>query len=158
MPISFRSKGGDSPSNIVLKLSKSIQPNAGDLQYAAVGQRARIITRTGQGRDVNGNPFHAYTAAYAKRKAKSGRDSGIVDLTWSGLMLKAMRILVNSMGFVIGIYGSEGIRAAAHNFGQGKQPQRAFMGASPEDRAAMARDIEARCIARANGTSLNGMP
>lgn len=174
MPASFKTLSGGSPLNVALNLAKSLAPTAGDLLYAAERQRARIITRTGRGVDVDGRAFTPYKPAYAARKAKTGRNSGTVDLTWSGRMLQA---LVSRAGgreisgraqsvglndspapvnfFTIGIYGSEAVRAAAINAGAGKMPQRRFIGASSQDERAMISDIVARIKARALGTALN---
>ena len=156
MPISFKSTSGASASDVVLKLAKGLGQNVDDMRYAADRQRDRIVRRTGQGLDVNGQAFKAYSNKYAQRKAKTGRDSGKVDLTWSGRMLKALR--TNQVGatfFVIGIYGEEGVRAAVHNYGIGKAPERQFIGASPQDRTAILNDVSARRLARLNGTMLN---
>jgi hypothetical protein len=143
-------------ANVVLNLAKGIVPNVDDLRYAADRQRDRMVRRTGQGIDYKGSAFTPYSPAYAKRKSQSGRDSGVVDLTWSGRMLKAMRTSrVAPGGFTIGIYGDEGTRGAVHNEGLGKMPKRRFMDASEEDRARILKDIAARCMARANGGGLN---
>jgi phage gpG-like protein len=153
MPISF--KGLD----VGTKLKKALEFTEDDLRYAAERQRDRIVKRTGQGFDLNGAPFKAYTDKYRARKEKSGRDSGIVDLTWSGRMLKSLKVSNVSPGkrasFTLGVYGEEGVRAGAIDGGLGKMPQRKFVGANSDDRAAIGRDIAARMQARADQTVLN---
>jgi hypothetical protein len=156
MPLSFQTASGIPASTVVLRISQALHPDAADMLYAAERQRDRIVRRTGQGTDADGQPFKEYTPAYAKRKAASGRDSGIVDLTWSGLMLKAMRTnRVTPGGFVIGIYGDEGLRGAVHNYGIGTMPVRFFMGANAQDRRSILTDVVARRMARVNGGLLN---
>jgi phage gpG-like protein len=154
MPISFRNL------DVGKKLQKDLAFTQDDLRYAAERQRDRIVKRTGQGLDLNGNAFHAYTDKYKARKEKSGRDSGIVDLTWSGRMLKALKVSnvsdsAHQASFTLGIYGEEGVRGAVHDAGLGKMPQRKFVGANNEDRSAISKDVTARMRARANGTPLN---
>jgi phage gpG-like protein len=156
MPITFLSNKGAAASTVVLKLSKDLQQNEQDMRYAADRQRDRMVRRTGKGVDADGQPFRPYSNKYAERKAKSGRDSGKVDLTWSGRMLKAMRTSrVTDRSFVIGIYGDEGVRAAVHNYGMGKAPVRKFMGANQQDRVSILKDVVSRRMARANDTGLN---
>lgn len=156
LPITFQTASGRPGLTVVLQLRKDLGQNATDMLYAGQRQRDRIVKRTGEGRDADGNKFKEYSEAYAARKAKSGRDSGTVDLTWSGRMLRAMVTnQVSDKGFVIGIYGEEAVRAGAHNFGLGKLPKRKFMGATQADVEQMKKDIEARCMARAKGTGLN---
>jgi hypothetical protein len=153
---------GASLASMPLRIAKELtQPSPASLLYASERQRARIISRTYRGVDVDGNPFTAYKPAYAKRKEKSGRDSGTVNLSWSGLMLKALQSFRQVSGnpmsyFLIGIYGREGLRAAVHNEGRGKMPQRHFVAASAQDRTMMAQDVAAHMMAAAKGTVLNG--
>jgi hypothetical protein len=154
MPASLRN------INLGKKLQQDLKFTEDDLRYAAERQRDRIVKRTGQGIDANGVPFQAYTPAYKKRKEKTGRDSGIVDLNWSGRMLKALKVnRVSANGaksnFVLGIYGDEGVRAAAIDEGNGKMPKRNFVGANQQDRILIVNDIKARMIARAEGGGLN---
>lgn len=154
MPITF------SNLNVGQKLKKDLAFTQDDLRYAAERQRDRIVKRTGQGLDVDGIPFKTYSNKYAERKSKTGRDSGIVDLTWSGRMLKALKVnqvsATNPGGFfVLGIYGAEGVRAAVHDGGLGKAPRRKFMGVTQQEKFLIARDIASRAKARAQGTSLN---
>jgi hypothetical protein len=173
MPASFRTKSGGDAVAAAKKYLGAFKPTAGDCLYAAERQRARIITRTGRGIDAEGRPFAPYKEKYAERKSKTGRDSGIVDLNWSGKMLQALvsRSGAREIGgrpnppglnenpefvdhFLIGVYGEEAKRAAAINGGQGHQPERRFIAASRDDNRAMAIDVVARMKARANGTAL----
>ena len=63
------------------KIKEALIFTTEDFRFAAQRQRDRIVKRTGLGLDVSGQKFKPYTPAYAKRKAKTGRDSGTVDLT-----------------------------------------------------------------------------
>ncbi len=157
MPLSFRMSSGADPVTIGLRFKGAGQANQADYIYVAERQKARIITRTYRGVDFEERAFVKYSEGYAKRKQKSGRDSGIVNLSWTGRMLKALvvRAVSASRYFTIGIYGEEGIRAGAHNSGEGKMPMRKFVAASRADKEAMSRDFEARIRARLNGTTLN---
>jgi hypothetical protein len=175
MGATFQTLSGGSPLAVALNLAKSIIPTQGDCLYAAERQRARIITRTGRGVNVNGQTFEPYSPAYETRKVKTGRDSGIVDLNYSGRMLKA---LVSQSGgreisgsprsvspaegatpasqFTIGIYGDEAVRASAINAGEGHEPERHFIGASNSDERTMLQDLLAHLRARINGGPLSG--
>jgi len=156
--MSFKTPGGGDPLNVVLRLQDAFtKPTREDRLYVAERQKARIIARTGRGIDFNGRSFQQYSAAYKKRKEKSGRNGGRVDLTWSGRMLKALvtRADPGSLDFTVGIYNDEGIRAAAHNDGEGHMPQRRFVAASESDVNAMAKDLTDRMLATANQTLLN---
>lgn len=60
----------------------------------AVGQmiRQRILDRTARGVDAQGQPFQVYSEGYAEQKREALGSSGVVDLTVSGEMLRAMTI------------------------------------------------------------------
>ncbi len=155
MGMSFKTSSGGDPLSIIVPIRQALEVNAEDMRYMIERQKARIIDRTTRGVDVNGRTFVGYSPAYAKRRSKSGRSSS-VNLTWSGRMLKALVVKeVSRNSATIGVYGEEGVRAAAHNAGEGKMPQREFIGASPEDAQLMLNDISARMMARAKGGRLN---
>lgn len=156
MGASFRMASGASPVEYVKEMTEALKPTVDDVRYVAELHKGRIIARTSRGLDGNGQPFKEYTDAYAKRKANSGRDSGRVDLTWSGRMLKALMIhRITNRDYVIGVYGEEGIRAAAHNYGSGKMPKREFVTLSPEDERLLADAVRRRMRARVTGTMPN---
>jgi hypothetical protein len=54
-------KGGGSPVARILRLRKELEPTAEDMLYAANRQKARILDRTGKGRDVEGKAFAPYS-------------------------------------------------------------------------------------------------
>ena len=155
--VSFRTPSGGNPVNVVTALKASLTSVAReDRLYAADRQKGRIIARTNRGIDFNGRQFTKYSPAYEKKRVKSGR-SATVNLVWSGLMLQALvtRADPGSMDFTVGIYNKEGVRAAAHNSGEGHMPERRFVDASASDINEMAKDITERMLARANQTLLN---
>lgn len=61
MPFSLRTSRGESAADSILRLRKSIKPEAADLLYAGQRQKARIIERTESGTDVDGNTFQPYS-------------------------------------------------------------------------------------------------
>jgi len=157
MPASFTAPNGADPALYVARRVAAGLITADDMRYAAEREKARIISRTGRGIDVKGQAFAAYSDRYKKRKEKSGRNSGIVDLTWSGRMLKALVTRnVTAKSFIIGIYGEEGTRATAHNQGGGHMPVRKFFPTrQDQDIAAINEDLRTRRNARLQGTPLN---
>lgn len=76
-------------------------PDGSDLKAAsraamkAVGAAAATIIkhRTAQGRSADGGPFRPYTTDYRLTKIATGRDSGRVDLTFTGQMLGSVTSL-----------------------------------------------------------------
>ncbi|KKM85177.1 hypothetical protein LCGC14_1291740, partial [marine sediment metagenome] len=52
--------------------------------------RTEILTRTADGKDVDGDPFEPYSAPYAKWREKEGWPTADVDLFFTGSMLSAL--------------------------------------------------------------------
>ena len=153
MPVSFKSTRGD-PVSVTRSIQTNLQPTQDDMRYVAERQKARIIARTGKGVDAKGQSFAVYSDKYKKRKEKSGRNSGIVDLTWSGRMLKALVTRsVTPKSFTIGIYGEEGTRGSAHNTGAGHMPLRKFFDMTAADFTAAKEDLRLRILARLKGSN-----
>lgn len=77
------------------------------IERAALQAVSGIARATAKGVDADGRPFVAYTRAYAKRKQASGRNVVPPDLTLTGTMLRALRVLriVSSKRAVIGWEG-----------------------------------------------------
>lgn len=97
-------------------------------------QAARqIVERTQSGTDADGNPFRRYSKSYAAMKAATGRDSGTVDLTYTGRMLKAVHTKIQkSMNFIEGvIYVTPGQAEKARKHMEGdpgtRLPKRPFL-------------------------------
>lgn len=156
---SFVGPGGSDPLEYTLQLARVSRPTAGDVVYAAGRQKTRILQRNERGVDVNGSAFVPYSPKYAKKRAKSGRNTEPVDLTYSGLMNKAMQVTVGgalgvSVGdtpvtnFALGFYGNEAARARGHNEGGEKLPKRHFFDASEQDLQQMQADIGTHIQAR----------
>jgi hypothetical protein len=77
------------------------------LKRAAAHAIGIIKRRTEQGVDVDGAAFKAYSPAYAKLRAGSGRNVDPVDLTLAGDMLASMTVLdVTPERALIGFQGS----------------------------------------------------
>lgn len=105
-----------------------------ELQRALLDESTRIQITTRAGRDVQGRGFKAYTPAYAKRKADSGRQVITPDLTYSGAMLNAMTSVVERVGnALVGRIFFSDIRQALK--ARGNQAHRQFFGFSREARA-----------------------
>jgi hypothetical protein len=79
MTATFTTPSGGDPATEIHNLMTAALPTEGDLLYALQRQRTRILQRTAAGVDVDGTPFQAYSAGYAKSKSKYGR-GGSVDL------------------------------------------------------------------------------
>jgi hypothetical protein len=77
------------------------------IERAALQAVSGIARATAKGVDADGRPFVAYTRAYAAKKQASGRNVVPPDLTLTGTMLRALRVLriVSSKRAVIGWEG-----------------------------------------------------
>ena len=132
-------------------LADQIEFTDADLLFGSQFIRSRILDRTAQGVDANGQPFQAYSAGYAKRKEKAGGRVDQVDLysvEQHPHMLNAMLGRTNSDGFEVGFYGEEAIRAEANDKGLGHLPERGFFRANEEDIADVKEAMGARRNAR----------
>lgn len=158
---SFVGPGGSDPIEYTLALTRITAPTAGDVVYAAGRQKTRILQRNERGVDVNGSAFPPYSPKYAKKRDKAGRNTEPVDLTFTGLMNKALAVTVNGIQgapvdtaevsvFALGFYGKEAERARGHNEGTEKLPKRRFMDASQQDLQTMQNDIGDHIQARLN--------
>lgn len=86
-------------SRIVERVTPAIEAAARrGLSRAAIALVARIKSDTRKGIDADGAPFEAYKRSYRTKKMATGRDSGIVDLTLTGEMLRAMAPLRMDVG------------------------------------------------------------
>ena len=96
----------------------------------------KIIARTKQGKDKNGNPFAPYTKEYKDSvNFKIGGKSSRVDLTLSGDMLDSLEIVKNAPVMEIGYSSGNPERGKAEGnilgtYGQPKPtaPKRDFLG------------------------------
>ena len=100
--------------------SRDVQVRLGTLdQYLTPDARERILVRiatlaigrikrrTGQGKDVDGQPFAPYSRRYARQREQSGRSSKPPTLLLSGAMLASMKVLQSdATKAVIGFSGS----------------------------------------------------
>lgn len=71
--------------------------------------KARVSNQTGQGRDANGGALKPYSAAYAKKKAESGR-STITNLTWTRDLLGSVQTRTVSDGAEIYFLGDHSVK------------------------------------------------
>lgn len=87
------------------------------VQGVALGAKAIIKARTQRGLDSSGEPFKEYTKDYAEIKAKSGRNTKPVDLTFSGRMLNSMDgvFISERKGAVVFSRGEEALKALGNN-------------------------------------------
>lgn len=77
------------------------------LEQLAALAIGRIKRRTGQGLDVNGSKFTAYSAGYATQRKAAGRNADPPTLLLTGAMLGSMQVLTNDgERAVIGFAGS----------------------------------------------------
>jgi len=77
------------------------------IERAALAAASIITQRTARGLDARGRLFAPYTEDYAALRLANGRNAGRVDLTSSGTMLRALRVLgvVSGRRAVIGWEG-----------------------------------------------------
>jgi len=164
MTATFTGPRGADPVAEIRSLRVAAAATEGDVLYALQRQRSRILKRTAAGVDVDGNPFQAYTQAYAKQKAKYGRGD-TVDLRGRNApnMLQAMVVTSGSLtddgdsdtqatDGVIGFYDDRSaMLAEIHNEGEGHQPARRFFATSDGELDAMHDDIGQRIDMRIRG-------
>ena len=118
--------------DILIRLPKArLDAIEREFEGALQDEATRIVLRTRQGTDVNGNAFAAYSPAYAKRRQAKGRNQSPVDLTFTGKMLAAVQTKVERLaGKVVGTIffnsAAEAVKA------QGNQKTRRFFGLSAE--------------------------
>ena len=99
-----------------------------DLLRSALKAQQMIKTRTGQGRDVNNDLFAPYSSAYSVFRAEKGLPVNKVDLFFRGNMMASMQAEAVSQGEARISFRSqfEGSKAAGHQAGLGRLPQRRF--------------------------------
>lgn len=110
MPIEF--KQGFNPKEYS---KKALERTAKALERGLLEARGQIVRRTQSGKDYEGNPFIDYSDAYAKRKAKSGRNTR-PDLTYTGKMLASIQVSVDKkvssiLGKIFFASANEGAKA-----------------------------------------------
>ncbi|TAL08407.1 MAG: hypothetical protein EPO02_13060 [Nitrospirae bacterium] len=133
------------PLAVVIAIERDAQVTESDLALAGELQRSLIFDRTARGVDADGAPFAPYAESYAKKRAKSGRQTSVVDLLWSGRMLQAVRVVTRAaLGEVaLVVYGDEAVRAGAHNDSvPGRLPRRGWFAANDSDVDRIARLLE----------------
>lgn len=118
-------------------------PSEEAMLYAGARQITRIRTRTGQGMDVDQQPFTPYSKPYAKLRGKRGRKTIPVDLTMSGRMLGSMQAEVQSpKSFSITVTDADAaVYGKAINDGAGNQPERRFFDTSDPELVEMQKDL-----------------
>jgi phage gpG-like protein len=141
----------------IQNIVKQAAPHRADVRSALERQKERIIDRTQEGIDVDGQPFAPYSPGYAKEKASHGLNGGFPDLRWSGEMLGSLKVQSHSdTEYGIGIYGDEedASKAEAHDNGvPGRNlPRRHFLGMSQSDLEQIGHDIQQAQMDRLNKT------
>jgi phage gpG-like protein len=107
----------------------------------------RIKRRTERGVDVHGRPFEPYSDSWAEERAAKGRQTGTVDLNFSGRMWAALQHEAASDSVEVFFAGHEATRAHGLNYGvrnnaySGEVPQREFFGLDDADENAIGREI-----------------
>jgi hypothetical protein len=92
-----------------------------------------ILTRTAQGKDVDGKKFVPYSPSYKKVRAAAGLSTGLVNLRFSGDMLGAMAYVVNTANKTVRIsFQNTRDRKGIHNAAKAyyNQRRRKFLGIS----------------------------
>lgn len=119
-------------ADVIIRLTKErIAKIAQRFEQVLADEAARIVLRTESGQDVNGSPFVDYTPAYARRKAKKGRQVAHPDLTDTGAMLGSIqtRVEPTTNGYRGTIFFGSAREAAKAS---GNMKTRRFFGLSEE--------------------------
>lgn len=116
----------------------------------ATSQIVLTQRRVENGLGVLDTPMPAYSAAYARQKAKTGRSADERNLTYTGAMLRAIvleRIERSERGFVavLGFATAEQAQIAKYN-----QERSAWFGVSPQDAITLNRIAQRRLEAAVN--------
>lgn len=113
------------------KMSEDLSRLLEDTFDRAIGDEVEeLISRTQKGEDVNGVRFEAYSKAYAKKRAESGRGTR-PDLTYTGNMLNSITHTVRRTGkMIIGTVFFNSSKEALK--AQGNMRNREFFGFSEE--------------------------
>ncbi len=133
------------------KLKDFINENPQLLERIGVFIKGKIVQRTLQGKDVDGNTFAPYSPGYAKLRAMSPKPQSVVDRTgvrsglstkpdlfFSGRMIGAITHTVETgdnpaVILFFARQNPEGMLAAVHNSGGGRTKKRKFFGISEPD-------------------------
>jgi hypothetical protein len=128
------------PSGFVEAIGKEIDILAHEaLAEMATTQIALIQIRAEKGVGLDDAPMPAYSAAYARIKAKAGRSAAERNLTWSGSMLRAIvvdRVARDENGLFAEIKFATQEQAQIAAYNQGIAP---WFGVSPSDQKTLTR-------------------
>jgi hypothetical protein len=128
------------PSGFVEAIGKEIDILAHEaLAEMATAQIVLIQRRAEKGIGLDDAPMSAYSAAYARLKAKSGRSAAERNLTWSGSMLRAIvvdQVGRDDRGFFAEIKFATQKQAQIAAYNQGIAP---WFGVSPSDQKTLTR-------------------
>ena len=107
----------------------------------------RIKDRTARGIDAHGQAFEPYSEDWADERAKRGRQTGHVDLNFSGAMWAGLHEDHTEDTVELFFQGFEATKAHGLNYGVrknafwGEVPQREFFAFNEHDENAMLREI-----------------
>lgn len=142
------------PSGFVEALGKEIDILAHEaLAEMATTQIVLIQRRAEKGIGLDDAPMPAYSAAYARIKAKAGRSVSERNLTWSGSMLRAIvvdQVGRDERGFFAEIKFATQAQAEIAGYNQERAP---WFGVSPSDAKTLEKIAQRRLEAVA--TALN---
>lgn len=118
--------------DVLIRLSKErLDKIEHEFEQVLADEATRMVLRTRQGKDVDGNSFAPYTPQYAKFRAKRGRRSTPVDLTFAGNMLAAITTkFERTRDKIVGRIFFNSAREATK--ARGNQEKRPFFGLSDE--------------------------
>lgn len=116
---------------IVRVVQERLQQMRQRLEQVLVDEATEIVLRTQDGKDADGKPFDEYSPKYAKYRAKRGRKTDPVDLTFTGNMLAAIQTRVEDTtdGARGVIFFNSALEAAK---ARGNMERRRFFGLSDE--------------------------
>jgi len=101
-----------------------------EFRDAGADVKNEVVSRMDRGIDTQERPLIPYSDAYAKKRAKTGRESSRVTMTYSGRMRRAIQVVAAPDSVAVGIPPGrhESVYGAAHQYGLGHMPQRRWFG------------------------------
>lgn len=129
----FKIEGIDELNKTVNNLVKDISDLPAEIVKVLSTIRNNILNRTKSGKSVDGEEFKEYSKNYQAIRQGSNRQASPVSLTWTGNMLRSMKVFkVKDGGEIKFNDSSANDLAVKHNEGRGV-PKREFFGLSKDN-------------------------
>jgi len=130
----FKIDGIDGLDRTVKNLAKGMNDLPGEIVKVLSTVRNNILNRTKSGNAVDGSEFKPYSSMYQSIRLENHRQESPVSLTWTGNMLRSMKVFNISEGGEIKFDSAQANDLAVkHNEGSGRIPKREFFGLSKDN-------------------------